>query len=145
MSKLRLIKKETLKETTTNFWNSCPRKLDYLPESNCSLGKPLKSKDKRNSNPPECAWWINSVEHKYCFWSFIKDKSTPEGSMNELAHADLSRLFGWSSSKTHQIIKESLEELKQAFTKHDLINEGDVDSESYEMSDFSDFIDIFSE
>lgn len=145
VSNLKLIKKKVLSEQKNNFWKACPRKLDYMPETPCNLGTPEKSKDNRIIKCPECPWWINSPDHNFCFWTFIKDKSNPDGSMKELVQSDLSKLFGWSSAKTHQILKESLEELKEAFKNHELTSELDDSCENYEMIDFSDLLGGASE
>lgn len=135
LSDLKLLKSKKLKDKKSNFWNTCPRKLDYLPEEHCPAGIPEKSKDKRIIKPPTCAWWVNSPDHNYCFWKYVRDKSSPDGSMKELVQSDLAKLFGWSSAKTQTMMKEAMDELIQAFQDHDLSTElGDV-SENYEYSD----------
>lgn len=102
---------------SSNFWKGCPRKLDYLPETSCSLGKPnLESKAGKSEG--KCAWWINSEKHNYCFWKYVNEKSTPEGVLPELTHADLAKLFGWSSTKIHFVLKEAVEELTEALEAH---------------------------
>ena len=141
MSKLKLIKHKKPGKKNNNFWNTCPRNLEYMPKEPCALAIPEKSKDNRIAKCPECPWWINSEQHSYCFWSFIKDKSNPDGSMKELVQSEISKLFGWSSAKTHLMLKEAMEELVEAFKNHGLIDELEEISENYEMSDFSDFND----
>ena len=84
-----------------NFYNSCPKELDFHPDSECDLGK--KS---------ICDWWINSSEHHYCFWSYIRDNSKSDGSMKEHLQSELSRLMGMPSSKLNIAIEEAEEELQ---------------------------------
>lgn len=135
---LKLIKNKTLSKEKSSFWGCCPRKLDYLPEEHCQDGIPEKSKDNRIIKPPPCKWWINSPKHNYCFWKFIKDKSNPDGSMKELVQSDLAKLFGWSSAKTHVMLKEAMDELVQALTDHELIGELSSLTESFEFNTIED-------
>ncbi len=107
----------------SSFWGCCPRKLEYLPEEHCPDGIPEKSKDNRIIKSPPCDWWVNSPKHNFCFWKFIKDRSNPDGSMEELVQSDLAKLFGWSSAKTHAMLKEATEELTQSLRKHGLSEE----------------------
>lgn len=135
---LKLIKPKVLSKEKSSFWGCCPRKLDYLPDEHCSDGIPEKSKDNRIIKPPACKWWINSPKHNYCFWKFIKERSNPDGSMKELVQSDLAKLFGWSSAKTHTMLKEATDELVQALKDHELINEiGDI-AELFEFQDIGD-------
>lgn len=113
-----------------------------MPSEPCDLGTPVKSKDSKILKCPECPWWVNSIDHNYCFWAYIKDKSEPDGSMKELVQSDLSKLFGWSSIKTHENLKEALAELVEAFKNHDLMDELETDSENYEVCDFPDFSNL---
>lgn len=129
--KLELIKTpEPLKESN-NFWRTCPRMLEFLPETPCSKGKPLiSSKSKRVQDEPECPWWINSKEYNYCFWKYVHSKSSPDGVMPELVQSDLAQLFGWSNTKTHFVLKEAIEELTTALKVYgamDLLREIDND------------------
>lgn len=101
------------------------------------MGIPEKSKDNRIIKSPQCPWWINSPEHNYCFWSFIHDKSEADGSMKELVQSDLAKLFGWSSAKTHLMLKEAMDELVEAFKNHDLMDEIGGGAEHFEMMDIN--------
>lgn len=138
MSKLKLIKSKMLKTVNNTFWNTCPRKLEYMPKETCSMGIPEKSKDNRVVKNPECSWWINSEANNYCFWSFIKDQSNPDGSMKELVQSEISKLFGWSSAKTHLMLKDAMEELVDSFKKHGLTDELAEISEHFEFCDLTD-------
>lgn len=84
-----------------------------------------------------CEWWINSKEHGYCFWKFLREKSSPDGVMEELVQSELAQLFGYSNTKTHFVLKEAIRELKEALADHgieDLLDSGEAleDEESYE-------------
>lgn len=117
---LTLIKsKDPLAREGSNFWKTCPRMLEYLPESECELGKLEKDKSGRYI-VPKCAWWIRSEEHHNCFWRFVQSKSTADGIMEELSLAEISRLFGWSSSKINEYYKEAIEELKVALEDYEV-------------------------
>lgn len=106
-------KPKSLKETKVrNFWNTCPRKLDSLPDEPCGLG--YESSKMRGNMTPSCPWWVNSKEHNYCFWRWLKDKSTPDGKMDPLLQNEIAKLFGCSSTKVHFILKEALESLKKS-------------------------------
>lgn len=58
-----------------------------------------------------CHWWINSEKHNYCFWTYIQDRSTEDGSMPELIQSQLAKLLGWSNTKTYFVLKQAMEEL----------------------------------
>lgn len=92
------------------------------PERKCKLGtccldiknnKKLKSQDEA-----DCDWWINSPEHSNCFWTFVRDKSGPDGSMNELVQSEIADLMGWSNTKTHFMLKTAVQELVEALKTH---------------------------
>jgi hypothetical protein len=132
---MKLIKTPKALDGTDNFWKVCPRLLQYLPEACCDKGKPdINDKSGRIQNEPECQWWINSEEHHYCFWKYIKDKSSPEGVMPELVQSELADLFGWSNTKTHFILKQAIQDLTDALEAYnanellDSINEDDDNS-----------------
>ncbi len=130
-NKLKLIKTPDQLKEPNNFWKTCPRVLEFLPESPCMKGKPvISSKSKRVQDEPSCAWWINSKEYKYCFWKYVHAKSSPDGVMPELVQSDLAQLFGWSNTKTHFVLKEAIEELTIALKVYgalDLLKEIDAD------------------
>lgn len=95
-----------------NFWNTCPKKLDFLPTEPCDLGK-AASEMKTDASPP-CEWWVNSKEHHYCFWRYIQDVGLPNGKMDPLLQNEIAGLLGCSSTKIHFILKEGLEKLKKS-------------------------------
>lgn len=105
-------------EETSNFWTTCPAKYEYMPKQHCGHGKPELDESNKIKSKPSCAWWINSPKHNYCFWSFVRDRSNCDGVMDELLQADLARLFGWSNTKAHFILKEATEELIKLLKLH---------------------------
>lgn len=111
-SKLKLIKQEPKrkKPQISNFWTCCPISYKALPASPCPHGKP-NFKAKRTDFEPTCKWWINSEKHNYCFWKYLYDNSAADGSMKELQLSEIARLFSWSSTKAHFVMKEAMDEL----------------------------------
>lgn len=100
------------------------------PEHKCQLrtcclniknNKKIKSQD-----DAECDWWINSPQHGFCFWTYVKDKSGPDGSMNELVQSEIAELMGWSNTKTHFMLKTAIQELVEtlkANKAHELLGD----------------------
>lgn len=128
------------KDAPNNFWNSCPLRLEYLPETECDLGKPIL-KNNKVPEDPRCEWWINSKKHNYCFWKYINENSDYNGNMKELLQADLAKLFGCSSTKIHFVLKEAMFALKEAFLDADL-NNSVIEGENVSSFDLSDFINF---
>ena len=110
MKKLELVNELPKLKEGNNFWNCCPLKNKLLPKEDCLEGKPTLEDGKIVSEPP-CAWWINTQKDHYCFWKFVKRVSKADGSMPEMSQAELSKLLGWSNTKTHFVLKEALVEL----------------------------------
>ncbi len=87
-----------------------------------------------NNDESKCPWRINSEKHDNCFWAYVRDKSSPDGSMKELSQVDIANLMGWSHTKTHFLIKEATAELIEVLNKtgaHNLID--DLDSNLNEI------------
>lgn len=86
----------------------------------CSVDEPEK----------QCPWWINSPDHYNCLWLYIKDKSGPDGSMNEHVQSEIAQLMNWSNTKTHFMLKQATEELivalKTANAQQLINNEDDL-------------------
>lgn len=116
--KLTLIKSPEKAEKSNNFWRCCPKKLSEFPESPCSEGQPSLDTKGRVSEGGSCQWWINSEEHNFCFWTYVRAKSNKDGSMQELVQAEIAKLFGFSNTKAHFILKEAVEELTTALQEH---------------------------
>lgn len=126
----------------SNFWNCCPLKLQYLPNSECLEGTPVLSGSNKLKNAPKCQWWINSKKYNYCFWKYVKDKSNEYGEMPELAQSDLAKLFSWSNTKAHFILKEAIDQLYEVLNSENLGEE--LTNISYEESDKLNFDHLFS-
>lgn len=86
-------------------------------ETGCKCGSRDCSPDNKNNNKvksqdeAESPWWINSPEHSYCFWKYVKASSGPDGSMKELVQSEIAELMGWSNTKTHFMLKSAISEL----------------------------------
>lgn len=89
-----------------------------------STNKKVKSQDEA-----ECPWWINSPEYNNCFWTFVKEKSGPDGSMPELVQSEIAELMGWSNTKTHFMLKQAMAELIEALKAN---HANELLSENYE-------------
>ena len=111
-----------------NFWNTCPRGLKYRPPSICEEG--YKSSKQVSIT---CDWWINSVEHNYCFWTYIKDNSRPDGSMKEHSQADLVKLLNIPESKLHVMCKEAEDLLSLTMSSAGLGSNQDMDPDNIEL------------
>jgi len=118
MKKLKLVDGSPELKEGNNFWNCCPLQLDTLPKDECLEGKPTIEKNKIVKEPM-CTWWVNSNKDNYCFWKYVKRTSKADGSMPELSQADLSKLLGWSNTKTHFILKEAMSELSVLLKQFD--------------------------
>lgn len=76
-----------------------------------------------NNNPdikPEqdaCPWYINSTKYHNCFWLYVMDNSSIDGSMPELVQSEIAALLGWSNTKTHFMLKQAMVELIDALKK----------------------------
>lgn len=78
-----------------------------------SNNKKVKSQDEA-----DCPWWINSEAHDFCFWTFVSERSGPDGSMSELVQSEIAELMGWSNTKTHFMLKTAMAELIEALKAH---------------------------
>lgn len=135
---LRLIEKPKELKNSRNFWQCCPLGREYLPEAACAEGQP-----ENKNEEPRCQWWINSEEHQFCFWRYIKDKSDADGVMKELVQSELAALFGWSNTKTHFMLKQAISELTEALKLYGALELlRDMNSDDNEASIvLEDFID----
>lgn len=122
--RLKLIKTPKLKLNEPHtFWNTCHLKAELLPKTACLEGKPIIGKPDGMLKAPNCAWWINSAEHQYCFWKLVRERSNKDGEMPELMQYDIAKLFGWSNAKSHLIFKEAMDELIILLQKHGFTEE----------------------
>lgn len=140
--KLTLLKRPQDLKAANNFWRCCPLNKEYLPETTCPEGSPVISKGKVQEEP-RCQWWVNSPEHNFCFWRYVKDKSDADGMMKELVQSELAALFGWSNTKTHFMLKQAMVELTEALKTYgaiDLLQDLDADQEEHPVN-VDDFIE----
>jgi len=94
-----------------NFWNTCPLKLDALPEEECELGQ--QSARARSDAKVPCEWSINSKEHNYCFWKWLRANSHKDGTMRPMMQSEIADQMGCSSTKVHFILKDGIKKLKK--------------------------------
>lgn len=135
-SKLTLLKRPQDLKAANNFWRCCPLSKEYLPETTCPEGSPTIQKGKVQAEP-RCAWWVNSSDHNYCFWRYVKDKSDSDGMMKELVQSELAALFGWSNTKTHFMLKQAMVELADALKTYgaiDLLQDLDSNEEDHSVN-----------
>jgi hypothetical protein len=88
-----------------------------MPDTPCSMGKPVKNARGRVVQEPACPWWIDSEKHNYCFWKFIQENSLPNGKMDSLLQNEIAQTFGCSSTKIHFIVKDAVQKLKASDKK----------------------------
>jgi len=74
--------------------------------------------DNKSNDENQCPWWINSPKHNNCLWIYIREKSAPDGSMDELVQTEIANLLGWSNTKTHFMLKTAMVELIEALKIH---------------------------
>ena len=52
----------------------CPLKLKNLPTEPCSKGREAINAAFKGEDPDQhCPWYINSAEHQFCFFKYMKD------------------------------------------------------------------------
>lgn len=96
------------------FFSECPRQLEYYPTEPCHMGKPKYGPKGNVPVDPECEWWINSEEDNYCWWTYLKRNTHPDGSMTPMMQSEIAKLFGCSCTKIHFILKQALHKLKDS-------------------------------
>lgn len=97
------------KNNNRNFWNSCPKKLEYFPKSSCPFGQNSLS---TSENIPKCDWSINSKKDHFCFWTWVRRKSSNDGELTPLMQNEIGELLMIPASKLHLELKTALENLK---------------------------------
>ena len=113
------------KDEPDNFWNTCPRKLTSTPASICEEGKKSSLSEHQS-----CEWWIDSFDHNFCFWTYIKDHSRPGGSMKEHAQSEVSRLLKIPENRLHIICKEAEDALHEIMIQMGLGPDQEISSEN---------------
>lgn len=91
-----------------NYWNTSGKNLEYFPTEPRANSTPTLNKQGRVIQEPKDDWWINSKKHQYCFWTYLRDKSQPDGTMEPLLQSEISELFGCSSTKIHFMLREAM-------------------------------------
>jgi hypothetical protein len=94
-----------------NYWNTVGKDKEFFPEIPRPESIPEFDSKGKVLREPSDEWWINSKEDNYCFWSYVKNHSYPDGRMDPLLQADLANLFGCSGTKIHFMLKEALKNL----------------------------------
>lgn len=109
--KLELLKKpEALKEPR-NYWNTVGKDKEFFPSEPRPDSVPTLNKAGKVIKDPTDPWWINSQKDNYCFWTYVRNNSNPDGTMEPLLQAEIAELFGCSSTKVHFMLKEALSNL----------------------------------
>jgi hypothetical protein len=94
-----------------NYWNTSGSGREFFPTEPRVDSIPTFNKQGRVIAEPKDEWWINSEKHHFCFWTFIKERSQPDGTMEPLLQSEIAELFGCSSTKVHFMLKEALDHL----------------------------------
>lgn len=94
-----------------NYWNTVGKNKEYFPSEPRPESIPTFNKHGRVLVEPKDEWWINSKNHNFCFWSYLRDNSQPDGTMEPLLQSEIADLFGCSSTKVHFMLKEAMDKL----------------------------------
>lgn len=99
----REVIQELRKIQPNTFWNTCGSNAESMRDDcECTL--------KGTQSP----WYVNSPEHRNCFWRYVSDRSLPNGEMKPLYQHEIADLEGCSPTKVHFTIKEAVEKLKKS-------------------------------
>lgn len=72
------------------FQQTCPRKLDKLPSSNCPLA--VESIEAIKAGQPEkitCPFYCNDIHSNYCFWKFMDEDGEAIDSIRRIAQLNV--------------------------------------------------------
>lgn len=94
-----------------NYWNTAGKNREYFPDFPRPESIPTLNKQGRVVTEPADEWWINSKEHQFCFWTYVREMSQIDGTMEPLLQSEIAKLFGCSSTKVHFMLKEAMERL----------------------------------
>ena len=109
--KLKLVKQREPLKDPRNYWNTVGKNKEYYPSEPRPDSIPTLNKAGKVVKDPTDPWWINSKKDHYCFWTYVKNNSNPDGTMEPLLQAEIAELFGCSSTKVHFMLKEALTNL----------------------------------
>lgn len=129
---LKILQFKELPKESRTYWNTSGKDKEYFPKEPRPESIPTLNEAGKVVKEPEDEWWINSKKDKYCFWSYIKRNSHPDGKMEPLLQSEIAELFGCSSTKVHFILKEALENLlgsEHLQGLEDLFEESQADAE----------------
>jgi hypothetical protein len=108
-----------MKKQHNNFWNSCPLKLEYLPDQPCLTGKQSLDTPQNAS----CEWFINSEEDNYCFWSYVRRLSTEDGSFSPITQSKIGSLLKIPHAKISEEVQKALDNLRNSKEFKELLKE----------------------
>jgi hypothetical protein len=94
-----------------NYFNTAGKNKEYFPTEPRPESIPTFNKQGRVIHEPADEWWINSEEHHFCFWEYLRKASQPDGTMEPLLQSEIADLFGCSSTKVHFMLKEAMDRL----------------------------------
>jgi hypothetical protein len=91
-----------------NYWNTSGKNREFFPTEPLPNSIPIFNKQGRIIEEPTNEWWINSATHHYCFWSYLKEKSQPDGAMEPLLQSEIAKLMGCSVAKLHSMLHDAM-------------------------------------
>ena len=94
-----------------NYWNTSGKNREFFPTEPLPDSIPVFNKQGRVIQEPKNEWWINSQDHHFCFWTYLRDKSQPDGTMEPLLQSEIAKLMGCSITKLHFLLKEAMSNL----------------------------------
>lgn len=94
-----------------NYWNTVGKDQEFFPTKPRPESIPTLNKNGKVTTEPVDEWWINSPEHHFCFWEYVRKNSQHDGNMEPLLQSEIAELFGYSSTKMHFMIKEAMDRL----------------------------------
>lgn len=95
-----------------NYWNTSGKNKEFFPTEPTPDSLPTLNKHGRVLAEPKNEWWVNSKDHHYCFWTYLRDKSQLDGTMEPLLQSEIARLMGCSVTKLHFLLKEAMSKLE---------------------------------
>jgi hypothetical protein len=129
-----------------NYWNTSGKNREFFPTEPLPDSIPTFNKHGRVIAEPKNEWWINSKDHHFCFWTYLKDKSQPDGTMEPLLQSEIAKLMGCSITKLHFMLIEAMEHLKSPENMAALMDLNDLtEPEPQEEAQFSGSLDDMEE
>ena len=103
----------------SKFCETCPRRLNNLPNSQCPLALERISalqtldedgKKKRESESlPGCPWYITSIEHNYCFWNLV---TSPDGKIDPFTDKEIGNILMLSPAQVDKAMVSAIAKLR---------------------------------